>query len=276
MGKLIEGDDGMPAEEVGSWAKEKHDYLCRYIDISRATRAKYIGDRKGGTTFIDLFCGPGRCQVRETGEWIDGGVVAAWKKSCEGRAPFTQIYIADLDAQRRRAAAERLRRLNAPVIEIDGAAAQAVKEIVTQPNTTHALNLAFLDPFDLANLSFDIIVALASLKRIDMLIHVNQMDLQRNAVSYAVSDESAFDSFAPGWRDKISIAQSHQALRRQVFQYWREKVAALKVELSTEMRLIRGGKNQPLYWLLLAAKHELAHKFWATASNVEGQGKFDF
>jgi three-Cys-motif partner protein len=276
MGKLIEGDDGMPAEEVGSWAKEKHDYLCRYIDISRATRAKYIGDRKGGTTFIDLFCGPGRCQVRETGEWIDGGVVAAWKKSCEGRAPFTQIYIADLDAQRRRAAAERLRRLNAPVIEIDGAAAQAVKEIVTQPNTTHALNLAFLDPFDLANLSFDIIVALASLKRIDMLIHVSQMDLQRNAVSYAIADESAFDSFAPGWRDKVARGQSQQALRQQVLQYWRGKVADLGVWPSTEMRLLKGGKNQPLYWLLLAAKHELAHKFWATASNVEGQGKFAF
>lgn len=27
MGRLIEGDDGMPAEEVGSWAKEKHGYL---------------------------------------------------------------------------------------------------------------------------------------------------------------------------------------------------------------------------------------------------------
>jgi len=25
MGKLIDGDDGLPAEEVGVWAKEKHD-----------------------------------------------------------------------------------------------------------------------------------------------------------------------------------------------------------------------------------------------------------
>lgn len=279
MGKLIEGDDGMPAEEVGSWAKEKHDYLCRYIDISRAARAKYlakyIGDLKGGATFIDLFCGPGRCQVRETGEWIDGGVVAAWKKSCECGAPFTQIYIADLNVQRRQAAGERLRQLNAPVIEIDGAAAQAVKEVVSLVNP-HALNFAFLDPYDLANLSFDIIVALASLKRIDMLIHVSQMDLQRNAVSYAIADESAFDSFAPGWRDKVARGQSQQALRQQVLQYWRGKVADLGVWPSTEMRLLKGGKNQPLYWLLLAAKHELAHKFWATASNVEGQGKFDF
>ena len=27
MGKLIDGDDGLPAEEVGVWAKEKHDCL---------------------------------------------------------------------------------------------------------------------------------------------------------------------------------------------------------------------------------------------------------
>ena len=26
MGKLIDGDDGLPAEEVDVWAKEKHDY----------------------------------------------------------------------------------------------------------------------------------------------------------------------------------------------------------------------------------------------------------
>lgn len=58
MGKIIEGDDGLPAEEVGPWAKEKHEYLCRYIDISRAVRQKWLGDKNAGATFIDLFCGP--------------------------------------------------------------------------------------------------------------------------------------------------------------------------------------------------------------------------
>ncbi len=109
MGKLIEGDDGLPTEEVGVWAKEKHDYLWRYIAISRATRAKYLVDRNGGATYIDPFCGPGRCKVRETGEWIGGGVVAAWIKSCDGGAPFSQIYVGDLNVQRHQAAASRLR-----------------------------------------------------------------------------------------------------------------------------------------------------------------------
>jgi three-Cys-motif partner protein len=275
MGKLIDGDDGLPAEEVGVWAKEKHDYLCRYIDISRSTRAKYLGPRKGGATYIDLFCGPGRCKVRDSGEWIDGGAVAAWKKSREGNAPFSQVFIGDLDNERRQAAATRLRNLGAPVVEIDGAAVDAVKEIIAQLNV-YGLHFAFLDPFDLAALNFDIIVALSALKRIDMLVHVSQMDLQRNVVTYATTDNSPFDAFAPGWREKVSIFQGQQELRQQIFQFWRDKVAGLGVWPSTDMRLLTGSNNQPLYWLLMAAKHSLPHKFWATASNVEGQRGFNF
>jgi three-Cys-motif partner protein len=275
MGNLVDGDDGLPVEDVGEWAKQKHDYLCRYIDISRGARAMYIGPGKAGATYVDLFCGPGRSRVRETGEWIDGGVVAAWNKSREGGAPFTQIYIADLDTERRQAAAARLRRLGAPVIEVEGAAVEAAHKVVAELNP-HGLNFAFLDPFDLAALNFEIIQTLSALKRIDMLVHVSQMDLQRNAVSYATANESPFDSFAPGWRQHVPLNQPQHALRHQVLNYWRDRVADLGVWPSTEMKLLKGGNNQPLYWLLMAAKHSLPHKFWATASNAEGQGSFGF
>lgn len=275
MGKLIEGDDGLPAEDVGAWAKEKHEYLCRYIDISRAVRSGWLGPRKAGATFIDLFCGPGRCKVRETGEWIDGGAIAAWKKSLEGGSPFTQVFIGDLDEERLKAAAARLHQLGAPVIEVTGSAAETVQQVQPRLNP-YGLHFAFLDPFNLEALNFEIIRTLSSLKRIDILVHVNQMDLQRNLVTNAVSEESVFDVFAPGWRDKVDIARGQQEVRQQVFQYWRDLVESLGVWPSTEMKLIRGSKNQPLYWLLLAAKHELAHKFWTAASNIDGQGKLDF
>ena len=275
MGKLIDGDDGLPAEEVGSWAMEKHDYLCRYINISRAVRAQWVGQNGAGATYIDPFCGPGKCKIRETGEWIDGGVVAAWKKSVKGRAPFTQVFIGDIDKQRREAAAKRLRRLKAPVVEIEGSAKQSVEDLVARLNP-HGLHFAFLDPFNLETLDFGIIVRLSQLKRIDILVHVNQMDLQRNLVSNATAEASAFDIFAPGWRNKVNIARGQQEIRQQVFQYWREQVADLGVWPSADMKLITGSKNQPLYWLLLAAKHDLAHRFWETAVNVEGQGKLGF
>jgi len=197
------------------------------------------------------------------------------EKSVEGGAPFSQVFIGDLDDERRRAAAERLRALDAPVVELPGSAIHSVQEIVARLNP-HGLHFAFLDPFNLEALDFGIIRSLSTLKRIDMLIHVNQMDLQRNLVSNSVSEESAFDTFAPGWRERIDLKRGQQDVRNQVLQYWRELVASLGVWPSPDMRLIRAGKNQPLYWLLMAAKHELVHKFWATASNAEGQGKFDF
>lgn len=275
MGKLNDGDDGLPVEEVGIWAKEKHTYLNRYLDISRAVRARWLGPGRAGATFIDPFCGPGRCRIRETGEFVDGGVVAAWKMSVSSGAPFSQVYVGDLDPKRREAATHRLKALGAPVVALEGNALQMVLSVVPLLNP-HGLHFAFLDPFNLEALDFAIIKNLAELKRIDMLVHINQMDLQRNLINNVDSEESAFDALAPGWRDKVDSGRKQSEVRQAVFLYWRDLVASQGVWPSLEMRLISGHTNQPLYWLLIAAKHDLAHQFWATASNVEGQGSLGF
>ncbi|MER9772950.1 three-Cys-motif partner protein TcmP, partial [Mesorhizobium sp. M0220] len=100
VGELIEGDDGSPVEVVGAWAKTKHEYLCRYVDISRGVRSKWLDQGKAGATLIDPFCGPGRCRIRGTSEFIDGGVVAAWKKSADSKTPFSAVYIGDIETER--------------------------------------------------------------------------------------------------------------------------------------------------------------------------------
>jgi hypothetical protein len=64
-------DDGLPLDEVGAWAKEKHTRLRKYVDISSATRRKWT-QGPGGATYIDLFCGSGRSIIRDTQEKIDG------------------------------------------------------------------------------------------------------------------------------------------------------------------------------------------------------------
>lgn len=267
---LIVGDDGLLADEVGVWAKEKHTYLRRFLDISRAARKKFIGDRKGGAVYFDLFCGTGRSKIRNTNEWIDGGAVAAWKTSLEGGAPFTDIYISDLDEEKLAACTQRLRKLDAPVHPIHASAIDAVETMVSAVSG-YALHFAFVDPYNLEALDFRVISALSKLKRIDLLIHLSAMDLQRNLSINLAADESAFDSFAPGWRENVNITGTQSEARRRVIEYWREEVAKLGVWPSVDQRLITGEKNQPLYWLLLAARHELPHRFWQTAANPEGQ-----
>lgn len=268
---LIDGDDGLPADEVGAWAKEKHTYLRRYLDISKAARKKYIGDRKGGAVYFDLFCGAGRSRIRNSNEWIDGGAVAAWKTSLESNAPFTDIYISDLDEEKLNVCTERLRKLGATVHPIHASASDAVERMVSSVSG-YGLHFAFIDPYNLEALDFKVISTLSSLKRIDLLIHLSAMDLQRNLSVNLNAVDSAFDIFAPGWREEVNTTANQQEIRRRVVEYWRGKVANLGVWPSIDQKLITGEKNQPLYWLLLAARHELPHRFWTTAANIEGQG----
>lgn len=270
----IDGDDGLPADKVGAWAKEKHSYLTRYIDISRAARRKYIGPGKGGAAYFDLFCATGRSRIRGTGEWIDGSAVAAWKASVDGGAPFSQVYISDIDQDSLNACAERLHKLGAPITPIHARAVDAVEKMVAAVKG-FGLYLAFIDPYNLA-LDFRVIECLTKLKRVDLVIRLDAMDMQRNLESNLAAEESAFDIFAPGWRQAVKPAASQQRIRADVVDYWRRKIATLGKWPSTEQRLLKGKNNQPLYWLLLASNHQLAHKFWATAVNPEGQGKLDF
>jgi three-Cys-motif partner protein len=271
MGELVEGDDGLPCEEVGRWAITKHESLCRYIDISSGVRSKWLGPTKGGATYIDIFCGAGRARVRRTGEFIDGSCVAAWRESVRSRAPFSQVFIADADDQRRAYAAERLKRAGAPVIEVLGDATKAAQWLRLHLSS-QSLHFAFLDPYNLGAFDFSVVEALSGRKYIDMLVHISKMDLQRNTGMNIRAQQSAFDRFAPGWREAVDLSQRHPVVRREVFEFWRKKVAALGIFPSTDMQLITGDQGQHLYWLTLAARHELAHKFWKIAANKSGQG----
>src|SRR6266516_4668668 len=106
-----------------------------------------------------------------------------------------------------------------------------------------------------------------------MLIHVSVMDLQRNLRRNVASVGGPFDTFAPGWRNSVNINTSQSEVRRLVFDYWRDQVSGLGAGTANDVRLITGEKNQRLYWLLLAAKHELARKFWGVEANVKKQGQ---
>src|SRR5438034_8413582 len=68
---VVLDDDGLPLDEVGPWAKQKLERRRRYVDISRATRRKFV-QGTGGATYVDLFSGTGRAIIRDTAEKLDG------------------------------------------------------------------------------------------------------------------------------------------------------------------------------------------------------------
>ena len=100
-------DDGLPLDEVGAWAKEKHERLRKYVDISHGARKKWVHG-SGGATYIDLYCGTGRAIIRDTGEKIDGSPLVAFKSAQESKVRFSEIHIADASEESCRAAEQRL------------------------------------------------------------------------------------------------------------------------------------------------------------------------
>jgi three-Cys-motif partner protein len=252
------GDDGLLVEKVGSWAKNKIEIVADYIQIPGPTRRKY---RENQPAFIDVFCGPGRSLIRETGEYIDGSPMTAFKQGKHSAERFSTIEISDLEPELLSSATTRLQKLEAPVRATPGPAVDAIAKIVSSLNK-YGLHFALLDPHNLGALSFSLIEQLAKLKHVDILVHVSVSDLQRNADLYSSEVQWQFDEFAPEWRKHVSLDTNLQSVRAAMIEYWSDLVERLGLPRAKHTELIKGTGNQRLYWLVLLSRHPRAHQFW--------------
>jgi three-Cys-motif partner protein len=228
-----------------------------------------------GAAYIDVFCGPGRSRIRTTRQYIDGSPVAAFKKASGSLAQFTSINISDADPDLLAAAENRLATLGAPVKAVPGPASSAMPEIMKSLNK-RGLHFALLDPHNLGALSFDLFESLAKLERIDIIVHVSLSDLQRNADRYTSEAYDQFDRFAPGWRDHVGTDMNQSSLRAAILEYWSSKVMSLGLPRAEHCELFIGPRGQRLYWLILLARHELAHSLWSKISSSARAPGFDF
>ena len=258
-------EDGLQLDEVGLWAKEKHERLHKYVDISRAVRRKFL-KRSGCATYIDLFCGSGRCFIRDRNEKIDGSPLVAFKSARDGGEPFSEIHIADVEEEKVAAAAKRIADAGGVARTYVGKAEDIAPQIVARLNP-YGLHFAFLDPYNLDALPFSVIEALGRLNHIDMLIHVSAQDLQRNLVSYMKQDDNRLERFAPGWRQHVGLGQSQQRIRAALLLYWAHKMETLGLSSAEHAELVSGQeRNQRLYWLVLVSREKLARDFWEKIS----------
>ncbi len=194
-------------------------------------------------------------------QFVDGSPLAAWKASLEDNAPFTNVVIADQDAELRAACADRLRRYGAPVVELEGTAIDAARHL-SEHLSPYGLHVAFLDPFSLGALSIELIRSLAKMHHVDILAHVSAMDLFRNFRAELNGKRSEFDDFAPGWRTRIPTNTTDDEGRRIAINYWKELVQATGMNANADLRQIRNSVNRDIYWLMLIASADLASRFW--------------
>jgi three-Cys-motif partner protein len=258
---VLDSADGLPVMKVGAWSEEKHVALSRYIDSARKARAKW-----GYTSFIDLFAGPGRVLNRDSKVVSDGGVLSAWRMSQHGGAPFNQVFIADIDANSVLACETRLVAAGAPVHAYVGGASNTVDEVLSV--LPKGLHFAFLDPFSIEHLDFEIIRKLSSRPNIDILIHFSVMDVQRNIGGDFNLSRSRLDAAAPGWRRNLNLRAVPKHEQASAYlQYWETLVTDMaKMHVSQNKPLFVNTNRGPLYRLIHLSRHPLAQKLWNTAA----------
>lgn len=262
---------GRSGEGVGRWVPDmKHTYLAKYVEGTRRAREKYRQ-----RVFVDLFCGPGRIQVKGETMTRPGGAQVAWQHSLLDNAGFTSCFVGDLDVTRASACAERLRARGAPVIAFPGAAENTVDQVLgVIPR--NALCLAYLDPYNLQYLSFSVIKKLAHLPRIDFAVHFSTMDLRRNVLMEYNPERARFDAAAPGWREHIDpLAFVRGDADEAFFDYWCGLVRGLGFSISHRMPLVRDEGNRPLYHLVFFSRHELPNRIWGDVAQGPNR-EFDF
>ena len=260
--------DGLPASEVGAWTAEKHERLRKYVDASHGARRAFAS-----RSYVDLYCGPGRSWIRETGVFIDGSPLVACDSAGKHGDQFTEILIADAKADYIRAAESRLRARNAKVQTFHGVAHVVVDQVIAALNP-YGLHFAFLDPYNLSDLPFSVIRQLASVKRMDLLIHVSAMDLKRDLHNYIRPDGPGdLEQFAPGWRQNVNTKQRQDLVRQGIFDYWRSLIRGLGTSPNDCIEVVENSRSSDLYWLVFVARHELAHKLWEAIANVTPQAR---
>jgi three-Cys-motif partner protein len=253
---------------VGNWAEDKHYYLARYIEATRAVRAKYLkpaGSRPaGGAAFVDLFAGPGRSRIRETGTIIRGSPLVALAHK---EAPFTKVILCDLDEENTRALGVRTVAYRDRVQIIQGDCNQVIGDI-TAKIPPYGLNVALLDPFSVNQLQFTTIAALAAFKRMDLIIHFPTMDLKRNFGR----DQNRVGRFlgTSGSEDQIrtpsDVVKRIETLRTSLgaFGYTGEQVRSIA---------IKNNKKNVLYHLVFASKNSRGDAIWNDIVKRESDGQ---
>lgn len=258
-------------KEVGWWAREKYDRITAYVEASHAARRKWLGPGKAGATYIDPFCGYPEGRIRDTGETYESGAIAACRAAARHDTQFTAVHIGDADSEKVNRTLEALEPFGVPVHPYVGQARETIPQICKNLNP-YGLHLAFLDPYNIADLELELVQQLGAFKRIDIIAHVSISDLQRN-VQNEITQPSRrrIERFAPGWRNHVDLQQSKRRIVEDLLEYWRQLVEESGMSRSDRAPLVCASKRQPLYYLMFLCKDDFPERLWQSIQNLSGR-----
>jgi len=197
--------DGLPARVSGAWAREKLEYLAKYMSIFN------VGIKnKSERVYIDLMAGPGRCVEDDTGDEFDGSPLLAVNQ----KEPFTETVLVEGDAALAAALRQRVEG-RATVVEADCNHTALIEQLRDRLGYGR-LGLAFAD-----NLGLDVTLAtlltLTQDRKVDLCITFQVGDLKRYQHNGWPRHLLEMQSASGGWRERGAPRRAAGALPCQSF-----------------------------------------------------------
>jgi len=268
------GADGYVVRGSGVWVKDKLYYLEHYLDIfSVGMKKKWAGK----LYYVDLFAGPGRCQIRESAEEVDGSPLIALKFDF-AKYYFFEADRACYDALKARVESRAPEKLK-NVMLIPGDCNEEIGQVRPSPSS---LGLAFVDPTGVSPLRFETVRKLTAARKIDLIINFHEgMGIRMNMHQYIASKDSALDAFlgSSKWRRRLQQSPgSLDQVCREITSEYRDNLSKLGYAMLDGSQIpIRTQNNALLYYLLFASKNPRGNEFWQKigAINPHGQRRLD-
>lgn len=270
-------EDGHPVQCVGEWAvADKHEYIHQYIEATWAARSKFLqpssSNPRGGAGFLDLFSGPGRVRIRETGELRAGSPFIALGHT---KAPFTRVVLCDLASENADALRYRTRADAHRVEVLEGDANERIDDLIARL-PSHGLNLALVDPFSVRPLRFETLRRLSRVRRMDILLNFPTSDIRRNLEQqYCRQDNDVLDR-ALGtreWRTMVKTTKDMPKLTELLVHQLGRLGYTGKLNRSIS---VTNSKEGELYRLMLFSKRELADDIWQSITRNTPRGQRGF
>ena len=166
--------DGLLARDSGPWAREKLNYLRRYMEmVTTSMTGKWTG-----LVYIDLMAGPGICLDRTDATEFPGSPLIALST----RKPWTRVMLVELDDALREALVTRVGKQervgSVTVLEGDSNQPGIISRL--RAASEDMLGLAFVDLIG-QEISFETITKLVEGRNIDLWFSFPEYDLRRNA-----------------------------------------------------------------------------------------------
>jgi three-Cys-motif partner protein len=251
------GRDGIPARSTGTWVHDKKFYFERYLSIF----TKGVGPKwNGKLCYVDLFSGPGRSLIRDTGEEVEGSPLIAL--NCEF-AKYVFVDVPDVinSLQKRLAGHLKLQKVSF----VRGDCNQVIEAVRTEAPPDH-LTLAFVDPTGL-QIHFRTIQGLVQDRKVDLLMTIQiGMGIRMNLPQYTQSESNALSEFMDNetWREDVEAGGSPSQIGRRIVHRYLEQLKDIgcgTVE-NREIEVRSDQNNLLLYFMILASRHRRGHDFW--------------